>query len=155
MLGLMVGMLGCTHGFEPPAEPPVGEVEVAITYLGHPEAWPTTQDSLRDLRFVAMQFVPEDTTDFFQLNRMAISDPLERRPDFRTAQDTVLLTEVEPGLYPYSGVAQQFSSFILDWRPVGLYEGNGGIFTVRAGERVHLTVQVDFRNPPPFPPEPR
>jgi len=115
-----------------------------IEYVGE---WPPRTE-LRDLRFVAMQFVPRDTADFLQLNRMAISDGLARNVD----ADTVLIDDVEAGPYPYAGVAQQFAADLLAWRPVGLFTNEGGLILVDPGATTTVSLVVDFDHPPVFPP---
>ena len=135
---------GCDAGLEPPPEPKAGAIEVIIDYAG---AWPPPSE-LKDLRFVAMRFVPRDTADFLQLNRMAISDRLA----FNVDADTVLLPDVEAGPYPYSGVAQQFAADLLAWRPVGLVAGDGGLVIVEPGDTASVSMTVDFDDPPVFPP---
>ncbi len=142
-------LASCDHGLAPPETPPVGAIRAYVTYVGHPNAWPPA-DSLRDLRFVAMRFVPADTADFLQLNRMVFSQGLKRN----VAGDTTIIGNVAPGPFPYSGVAQQFSPDPFAWRPVGLVEENGGLFVVRSGETTDVHVEVDFRSPPKFPPDP-
>lgn len=144
---LLVFLSACDHGLEPPEEPPTGAIEVDITYLGHPEAWPP-RDSVRDLRFVAMRFVPADTSDFLQLNRLVFSSGLE----YGVEAQTVTVGGIETGPFLYSGVAQQYGADALNWRPVGLVQENDGVFIVRQDETTHVSVTVDFRNPPPFPP---
>lgn len=141
-----LALTGCDHGLEPPDVPPTGSIHGVITYEG---TWPSAAE-FRDLRFVAMRFVPTDTADFLQLNRMAISEGLL----YGVAADTFDILGVEAGAFPYSGVAQQFSRDILSWKPIGLYEENGGLFFVLPGETVHLQVLVDFASPPVFPPNP-
>jgi hypothetical protein len=94
---------------------------------------------------VAFRFVPQDTTDFFRLNEILFSPTLEKQvPDQHFMMDSV-----EVGEFVYSGVAQRFSSELLDWRPVGLYEENGGAFSVKIAETTYISVLVDFANLPP------
>lgn len=140
-------LAACDHGLAPPPPPLTGAIEVEVTYLNHETTWPP---SLFDLRFVAMPFIPQDTSDFLQLERLVISDGLEKRTP--RARETVFLPSVKAGTYVYSGIAEQYSSDIFAWRPVGLYVDNGGVFEVRESETTHLTVTVDFVNRPPFPP---
>lgn len=140
-------LIGCDHGLQPPAEPATGVIHARITYEGGEESWPSP-DSVRDIRFVAMRFVPRDTADFLQLNRLVFSDGLDREVD---AQD-IAIPEVETGLFLYSGVAQQFSPDLFDWRPVGLVTENDGVFVVSEDETTTVEVLVNFDNPPPFPP---
>lgn len=135
---------GCDTGLTPPPEPAAGAIEAIVEYTGE---WPPRSE-LKDLRFVAMQFVPRDTADFLQLNRMAISDRLA----FNVDADTVHLSDVEAGPYPYSGVAQQFAGDLLAWRPVGLYTDDGGLIIVEPGATTSVSIIVDFDTPPDFPP---
>jgi hypothetical protein len=149
VLLLLMGLgAACDHGIEPPDQPAEGTIRGVVTYAD-PDAWPSP-DSLFDLRFVAMRFVPQDTSDFIQLNRLVFSHGLRRF----VAQDTFTIPEVEAGTFVYSGVAQQYTANLFDWKPIGLYEENCGIFQVRGGETTHVAVTVDFRNPPDFPPPP-
>ena len=147
LLALLL-LAGCDHGLTPPEEPPFGAIRGVIVYAD-PDAWPPRSE-VRDLRFVAMRFVPQDTADFLQLNRMEISETLA----YGVARDTIRIDNVAVGFFPYTGVAQQVTPDILAWRPVGLLDGNGGFFEVRPGETTEVSVTVDFDNPPPFPPPP-
>ena len=135
---------GCDHGLEPPDLPPFGTLEVEITYTG---TWPPP-DSLVDLRFVAFRFVPRDTADFFRLNELLFSDTLPTDVD----RHVLVLDSVETGTFVYTVVAQRFSNVITDWRPVGQYAENGGLYTVAPAETTSITIPVDFTNLPPFPP---
>ena len=114
-----------------------------VTYVG---PWPP-RDSLNDLRFVALPFVPRDTLDLFRdLNQLVFSDRLAFNP--AGSIDTFFVEGVPAQVYVYSGVAQQFTTNLFDWRPVGLAE----FFQVRPGEVTELSISVDFNNIPPFPP---
>ena len=135
---------GCDHGLEPPEVDPPGQISGTIQYVG---SWPPA-DSVRDLRFVAMRFVPQDTADFLQLNRMAISERLA----YGVSADTFTIDEVETGLFVYSGVAQNFDASILSWKPIGLVVEAGGLFTIESGTTTTVRVTVDFAKPPVFPP---
>ena len=141
--------VGCDSGLEPPAEAQVGVIDVRITYAEGDSTWPPP-DSLHDLRFVAMRFVPSDTADFLQLNRMVFSDRLR----YNVSADTARISDVAVGPFLYSGVAQKFGTDVFAWRPVGLVESDDGVFIVRSGETTQVEVHVDFRDPPPFPPPP-
>lgn len=138
---------GCDHGLVPPDAPPTGAIRVDISYEGHPESWPPS-DSVRDLRFVAMRFVPRDTADFLQLNRIVFSDRLEAR----VQRQTILVPEVETGAFLYAGVAQKYGPGVFEWRPVGLVAENDGVFVVSDGDTTRVSVHVDFHDPPLFPP---
>lgn len=130
--------------------PAVGTIQGVVSYVGGPAAWPP-DSAIHDLRFFALPFVPTDTLDFFRdLNLLVFSDPLTER----VAQEAFVVPSVPAGVYVYSGVAQQFSDDLLDWRPVGLYAGAGGVFEVRPGANTELTLTVDFSDLPPFPPGP-
>jgi hypothetical protein len=139
---------GCDHGLVPPGEPETGTISARITYLNHPESWPS-RESILDLRFVAMRFMPQDTSDFLQLNRLVFSDSLH----YRVAADTAVLSGVEVGPFFYSGVAWKHGPGLFDWRPVGLVESNGGVYLVQPNETTFVAVEVDFFNPPHFPPQ--
>lgn len=147
LLLLVLAATGCDHGIAPPSESDMGVIRAHITYVQAPENWPPS-DSLFDLRFVAMRFVPRDTADLLQLNRLVFSDRLDENVPSATA----IISGVEAGPFLYSGVAQKFGPDIFNWRPVGLVTENNGIFIVRAGETTDVSVVADFHNPPPFPP---
>ncbi|MEZ4700168.1 MAG: hypothetical protein R2834_07540 [Rhodothermales bacterium] len=135
---------GCDHGLVPPERDAVGAVRGTITYTG---AWPSP-DSLFDLRFVGMRFIPQDTSDFLQLNRMVISPGLRRNVE----QDTFFIGDIDEGVLVYNGIAEKFGPGILDWRPAALYEGGDGTIQIREGEVVTIDLYVDFSTRPPFPP---
>lgn len=145
----MVGaglLASCDQGLAPPDEAPAGRLEGTITYVE--SSWPPRAE-VRDLRFVALPFIPQDTSDLFRdLDQLVISDPLR----YGVAQDTFVIADVPAGTYVYNGVAQQFSPDVLDWRPVGLVDENGGLLQVRTGMTTTVHVTVDFTQPPPFPP---
>ncbi len=141
LLALLLIYTGCDHGLEPPDAPLVGSIRGTVTYVG---AWPPS-DSLRDLRFVALPFVPRDTLDLFRcLSQLVFSERLA----YNIQADTFFVDSVQAQLYVYSGVAQKFSQNLFDWRPVGLAD----LFQVRPGEVTELSIRVDFDNIPPFPP---
>ena len=139
---------GCDHGLAPPETPPTGVLVARISYASD---WPP-DSQLHDLRFVAMRFVPRDTSDFLQLDQLVFSDGLRRH----VPADTVLLNIDLHSLvdtFYYSGVAQQFGANpFRDWRPVGLYTDGDGRLLVRAGGTTTVDVTVDFDHPPRFPP---
>ena len=137
-------LAGCDAGLQPPEDEGTGTITGTITYTGQ---WPPASE-LQDLRFIAMRFIPSDTTDFFRLNEMVIS---ERLPD-NVSSHEFSIPNAPAGTYFYAGVAQKYSADLLAWRPVGLVETGGGAFTVQRGGSVDLSVDVDFANPPVFPP---
>ena len=139
-----IGFSACDHGLEPPAFSGTGRIEGIIEYAG---TWPSP-DSLDDLRFVGMRFIPKDTSDFLQLNQMVISQGLQRNVD----TDSFVIEDAATGFYVYSGVAQKFDSDLLSWRPVGLYTGDAGVFSVAPNQTTEIRLRVDFNNLPIFPP---
>jgi len=144
LLVVLFLITGCDHGLAPPDVPSAGTIRASIEYVG---VWPEESD-VHDLRFVAMRFVPIDTADFLQLNRMAISNRL----DYGVLNQDVEISDVETGVFLYTGIAQQFTSNLLSWRPLGLYEDNDGIFFVTKDETTEVSIVVDFADPPVFPP---
>ena len=147
LCGAAVSPLACDQGFAPPDEPATGTIVVDITYENYPDAWPPDEE-IYELLFVALRFVPKDTTDFLQLNRLIFSDRLQ----FRVERQTITLEDVEAGVYPYSGVAHKYGPDLFDWRPIGLVEENGGILVVSDGQTTRVSMSADFLDPPPFPP---
>jgi hypothetical protein len=147
VLATLLVAFGCAHGLAPPDSPPEGVIHGIVTYEG---AWPPA-DSLHDIRFVAMRFVPTDTSDFLQLNRLIFSrQGLRRHVD----ADTFVVDQVPPGTFVYSGIAQKYGPALFAWRPLGLYEENGGVFQVRQRDTTRLHIHVNFGVRPAFPPQP-
>lgn len=140
--------VGCGEGLQVPDEEPVGAIAGKVTYLLDNQPWPH-DSTIFDIRFVAMRFVPTDTADFLQLNRMAISNSLRTQ----VRSDSFFIGEVAPGAFPYSGIAYRFSPDIFDWKPIGLYEQDQGIFTVSNEETTRISIVVDFSDLPVFPPQ--
>lgn len=137
---------GCETGLEPPPPPPpFGTIEGVIHYEG---TWPPA-DSLYDLRFVAFKETPSGMDDFFDLSNMIFSQQLE----YYVERDTFLIEDVQNAIFRYNVVAQQYGPRnLVDWRPVGVYEENFGVFAVE-GDTAQIVIQVDFNNLPPFPPQ--
>ncbi len=147
VLTLAVFLAACDQGFAPPDDPPTGTLVVDITYENYPETWPATED-IYELLFVALRFVPKDTADFLQLNRLIFSERLQ----FHVERQTVTLDSVGTGLYPYAGVAHKYSPDLFAWRPIGLVEEGGGVIVIEDGKTTRISMSADFLNPPPFPP---
>ena len=77
LLALLLIYTGCDHGLEPPDALPLGSIRGTVTYVGE---WPPS-DSLNDLRFFALPFVPRDMLDLFsELNQLVFSDRLAFNP---------------------------------------------------------------------------
>ena len=136
-------LAGCDSGIAPPDGNRVGTIQGVITYS---DPWPSA-DQFREIRFVALRFVPRDTADFLQLNRIEFSDALS----YGVSTDSFLIPDVPVGFFPYSGVARQATADIFSWGPIGLYAENDGVFSVTEAETTFVRVSVDFENPPPFP----
>lgn len=140
---LLLFTSGCESGIAPPDDVTPATLHGSINYRGD---WPSP-DSVLDLRFVALRFVPVDTSDFLQLNRMEISSSLS----YGVTSDTFTITGIEPGLFPYSGVARQITSNIFSWAPIGLYGDNSGVIELAEAEVLDIVIDVDFGAIPPFP----
>lgn len=151
ILTTYVFVLGCDHGLEPPEILGEGVIVANFTYEGRVPPG----DSLSDLRFIAMRFVPRDTSDFLRLNEIVFSGPM--KPFW--VNDALFLTEkvtierVLEGSYLYNGVAHQYSPSFFDWRPVGLVAENEGLLQVAKDETTFVNVVIDFYDRPIFPPE--
>ncbi len=139
---LSLALAACDGGLQPPEAGGTGAIKGTVHYTGR---WPAA-DSIKDLRFVAMRFLPKDTTDFLQLNNLVFTP--DRLPDHVT-ETTFVVPDVPTGNYLYSGVALHYSTRLFAWKPLGVV---GAPFTVRSGDTVRVTVNVDFAHPPPFPP---
>ena len=125
----------------------MGTIRGHVTYAD-PDGWPPP-DSVFDVRFFALPFIPQDSLDLFRdLNQLVFSTSLRRGRG--VAEDSFQIENVEAQIYVYSGVAQQFSPDLFDWRPVGLVTGD--FFVVGPGQVTDVEVVVDFRSLPPFPP---
>jgi hypothetical protein len=135
--------VSCDSEIRPPSDVAEGAIRGIITYQS---AWPPPEE-IRDLRFVAMRFVPADTADFLQLNRLEFSDRLE----YYVNTETIIVSDVPAGTYPFAVVARQRTSDALSWQALGIYEENEGVFIVARDETVDVAISVDFDNLPDFP----
>ncbi len=146
LLVLAIALLassGCDSDIAPPIDVSVGSIRGIIEYTG---GWPAG-DAIVDMRFVAMRFVPLDTADFLQLNKLEFSDRLE----YGVESQTVVLKDVPAGTYPFAVVARQKTSDPFSWEALGIYEENSRIFTVARDDTVDVAIAVDFDNLPDFP----
>jgi hypothetical protein len=142
----VVMAVGCDQGIAPPDQERVGTISGSISYSA---PWPSANEFV-EIRFVALRFVPQDTADFLQLNRIEFSRPLT----YGLPGDTFTIANVPVGFFPYSGVARQATDDIFSWGPIGLLVENDGVFSVTEGETTRVHVDVDFANPPDFPKQP-
>lgn len=141
-----ITLWGCEGGLEPPqTEPsPEGVISGTVHYTGN---WPPSSE-LQDLRFVPLKIVPQSPTDLLSdFQNLGFSDKL----DFNVESDTFLVDDLQNGVYVYNVIAQQFGGS-FDWRPVGVYEENDGVIILE-GDTIRITIEVDFDNLPPFPPD--
>ncbi len=144
LLALPLALLSaCDGGIAPPETTRVGTISGTVTYSS---PWPP-EDQFQEIRFVALRFVPRDTADFLQLNRISFSDPLT----YGLAADSFVVADVPVGFFPYSGIARQETDDIFSWGPIGLYQESDGVFNVVEGETTFVSVVVDFTSPPDFP----
>ena len=142
----LVVTVGCDQGIAPPEHERFGTISGTISYS---TPWPPA-DGFVEIRFVALRFVPQDTADFLQLNRIEFSHPLA----YGVVNDSFSIPDVAVGLFPYSGVARRATDDVFSWGPIGLLVENDGVFSVIEGETTHVHVDVDFANPPDFPKQP-
>ncbi|NND70092.1 MAG: hypothetical protein HKN43_00775 [Rhodothermales bacterium] len=143
VLGLALFGLSCDGGLAPANNDSPAILSGTIMYSG---TWPDVSE-VQDLRFVALRFVPEDTADFLQLNRLEASNSLR----YGVQSDTFVIRNIEPGLFPFNGVARRKTADLLSWSPLGLYLANDGIIELDAGDSIHVEMMVDLDNPPDFP----
>lgn len=141
-------ILGCDRGLEPPQPEveisPTGAISGTVHYSGE---WPPSSQ-LKDLRFIPLETVPQSMVEIIaDFENLKYSDRLS----YNVESDTFLVDDLENGVYLYNAVVQQYGG-IFDWRPVGVYDDNDGIIIIE-GDTVNITIDVDFDNLPPFPPE--
>lgn len=123
---------------------PTGAISGKVNYSGE---WPPSSQ-LKDLRFIPLKTVPQDIAEIIaDFQNLKFSEKL----NYNVESDTFLVDDLENGVYQYNAIVQQFGG-IFEWRPVGVYEENGGLIIIE-GETVEITIEVDFANLPPFPPE--
>lgn len=154
---------GCDKGLEPPT----GESGFSGTIRFR--NWPTTPDSVRQIRLVAFEAYPTDSSGILLTllaGRAAIYPAnLNSSGSLPKFVDSVVYTfDTKNGLnlqvqeYAYVVVAQQYGPNVFsDWRPAGVYTIQAGSFEP-APVRVllhrvaaNIDIQVDFNNPPPKP----
>ena len=142
-VGVALLVVACESPIEPPSDVALGTIRGIVEYVSE---WPPGEE-IRDLRFVAMRFIPSDTADFLQLNRLEFSDRLQYFVD----GETIILPEVPAGTYPFAVVARQRTTDVLSWQALGIYNENNGVFVVARDETVDVAITVDFDNLPDFP----
>ncbi|ACY47987.1 hypothetical protein Rmar_1096 [Rhodothermus marinus DSM 4252] len=141
-------LAGCDGGLAPPPPSPLAVIEGTVYYNG---PWPHP-DSVRELRFVAMRFVPQSALDLLlRFNEIEYSDTLRRFVDSDTFRVVIDLEGVAADTFRYSGIAWKFGPGLLDWRPLVVYDRP---LILRPGERRPIVLEADFRNPARFPGSP-
>lgn len=142
---ILLLLTGCDHGFTPPLK---GKIEGRIVFKG------TTppSDQIKGLYFAAAPFTPCATDEILtRFNEVAISGDMKSALPGQT-QTSFEISDVNPGLYTYAGVFQQYGTNLLDIRPVAVYAENRGTFAVSSGQTASIQITVDFDQLPPFPP---
>ncbi|MDQ7039750.1 MAG: hypothetical protein Q9M35_02315 [Rhodothermus sp.] len=138
-------LMGCDGGLAPPPPSPLAVIEGTVYYKG---PWPSP-DSVQELRFVAMRFVPQSALDLLlRFNELIISDTLRRFVDSDTFRLVIDLEGAAADTFLYSGIAWKFGPGLLDWRPLVVYDRP---LVLRAGERRPIVLEADFQNPASFP----
>ncbi len=149
-------LFGCDKGISPNIAP--SGFEGTITYVSSPPP----SDSLVDLRVVAVPYYPIDTVVETLIQKIfsgAIpysGTLLLSTIDSGKTQTYQFL--LQPGVYKYVAVVQQYGILILnDWKVVSIYgysqaTPSPGVVTVSEGKiQTGINFIVDFKNLPPQP----
>lgn len=146
-------LIGCNEGLAPRVE--TSGISGTIRYKN----WPP-RDSLRDLRLVAFKvFPPGNIVQEVLQGRAIVYPPIGDTALVPFYVDSIRYTApLPPGRYEYVVVAQQFGPNIFtDWRPVGQYDLDTNyavpspVVVLEGTLTRFVDINVDFRNPPPFP----
>lgn len=136
---------GCDHGFQPPER---GKISGTIFFKGK---WPPAEE-VRALYFGAAPFTPCSVDDIVaRFSEVALSNDL-KTSGTDISQSTFSISDVNPGVYVYSGVYMQYGPTVLEIKPVGIFTENNGTFIVSSGQTAEISLTVDFNQFPPFPP---
>ncbi len=150
---LIVVLSSCNEGLAPRIE--TSGISGVIRYKN----WPPL-DSLRDLRLVAFKYFPPTNIVLDVLQGRAIVYPaIGDTALVPFYVDSLIYTAPLPaGRYEYVVIAQQYGPNILaDWRPVGQYDLDSNyavpspVIVLEGTITRFIDINVDFRNPPPFP----
>jgi len=140
---LLLSLAGCESAIRPPDDVRTGTIHGRVEYLN---VWPP-ENEVRDLRFVALPFVPRDSTDILRINDLVASSRLT----YGVNSESFVVVGVPAGTYPFSGIARQRTEDLLSWEAIGLYTDDEGVFEVSEDEVVDLVILVDFNHPPDVP----
>jgi hypothetical protein len=158
LIGLLICILGimasCDHGLQPTDknESEVTGISGMITYRN----WPPP-DSLKDLRLVVFKYYPPDNilNEVFNGNAVVYPGLSESGLPTEGVESTTYVLPLEPGIYEYVVVAQQFGPNVLkDWQAAGHYQDastdpNPKPVLITEGELLqHIDIHVDFKNLP-------
>ncbi|MER3523731.1 MAG: hypothetical protein C4326_06590 [Ignavibacteria bacterium] len=148
-----ITLTACNEGLAPRVEK--SGISGTIRY----KHWPP-QDSLRDLRLVAFKrFPPSNIVGDILQGNAVVYPPIGDTALVPFYVDSLKYTApLPPGKYEYVVIAQRYGPNIFtDWRPVGQYDLDTNYATpspvvVLDGTLTRFVdINVDFRNPPPFP----
>lgn len=154
---VVVLLVSCDGGLAPP--PPFDPGFGGTIYFRN---WPPS-DSLVNVWLFASQIYPLDSNKVFE--GLFSTRKIFLYPDFNKSLpfyvDSVRYSfrPLEPGIYRYIGIIQQFNPTISirSFRVVGVYRNPNdtlqpGVIEVRDFSFVdNIHIRVDFRNPPPQP----
>ncbi len=167
VLSLFGALLIFTSGCDTGLEPPTGESGFSGVIRFH--NWPSTPDSVREIRLVAFEEYPVDSAGIIPsllAGKAAIYPAdLSAKGSLPKFVDSVAYTfDTKNGInlqlqeYAYIVVAQQYGPNVLtDWRPAGVYSTRPNSFDPASIRVVlhriiaNIDIQVDFNNPPPKP----
>ncbi len=146
----LVLIASCGEGLEPNhATFPAEQTKIfgTIKFIG---TWPPI-DSLNDLRVIGIKnFPPKDfLTAFTSGDILFTDDSLEY---FKDEVNYEIIIDNPPMTIEYLAVAQNYGE-LLDWKSVGVYEGNGDpiILNLKKGDLIEANFTVDFDNLPTQP----
>lgn len=156
ILVILCLMSGCNEGLAPRIE------TSGITGVIRYKNWPP-RDSLIDLRLVAFKkFPPTDIIGEIIRGNAVVYPPIGDTALVPFYVDSTRYTvPLAPGRYEYVVIAQQYGrNIFFDWRPVGQYDLDTNyalpspVVVLEGSLTRFVDINVDFRNPSPFPRSP-
>ena len=125
-------LFSCDHGLDPETPEQDGPNPIIKTGLSGTifyQNWPSpdslsVQDSLYRLKLVVFKDYPPGDIVSQVTSGEAVAYPSDLDENLPFYEDsTEFLIEIEPGIYKYISVAQQYGPFLfLNWRSVGQYD---------------------------------
>ncbi len=152
---IVIFLMGCDHGLEPPKENQRTAIAGTITY----QNWPSV-DSLKDLRLVAFKEYPPLDIFFEVTSGRAIVYPSLGAASglpMNNIDYYNYIMDLPAGNYAYLVVAQLYGNNITaDWRAVGQYDTTGtGLDSIPTAIVLSenqvldsINIYVDFHNLP-------